>query len=105
MYHGKAPFFLTIATAILFMYVAPTLAQLPPSNCDTRERMLAYLGKKYSETPVAAGIIRNNGLLEILATNDGSTWTIIVTSPQGLSCMVASGEGWRNVKRAVDPGI
>lgn len=95
MHHGKAPFSLTIAAAVLFLYVTPTLAQLPPPNCNTRERILAHLGKKYGEAPVAAGVIRNDGLIEILTTSDGSTWTIIVTSPQNQSCLVAVGEGWR----------
>ncbi len=37
----------------------------------------------------------SGALVELLTTKDGTTWTIILTSPQGRSCLIASGEGWR----------
>ena len=39
------------------------------------------------------------GVVEILTSPDGNTWTIIVTTPQGMSCLVAAGEGWRAVEQ------
>jgi hypothetical protein len=33
--------------------------------------------------------------VEVLSTGDGETWSIIITSPKGMSCLVAAGEGWR----------
>ena len=35
------------------------------------------------------------GLVEVLTTGDGDTWTIIVSTPNVVSCMLATGEGWR----------
>ena len=55
------------------------------------------LSAKYSEGPVAVGVVTNGGVLEVLTTDTGSTWTIIVTMPNGLSCMLATGEGWQNL--------
>ena len=34
-------------------------------------------------------------LVEVLTDAKGGTWTIIVTSPEGMSCLVLSGEGWQ----------
>ena len=72
-------------------------APMPPA-CLPRADLLAHLAKKYSEAPVAAGMtIDGRGLVEVLTTGDGGTWTIIVTTPQGMSCLVAAGEGWRRL--------
>ena len=60
--------------------------------------MVGHLAKKYGEAPVAIGVTNKGGLVEVLTTSDGNTWTIIVSMPNGLSCLVAEGEGWRTMK-------
>lgn len=65
------------------------------SQCDTRESVLSQLADNYREEPVALGVTHTGGLIEVLTTKDGGTWSIIITSPQGISCLVAAGEGWR----------
>lgn len=63
-------------------------------NCGKRNLVLNYLSSKYSEQPVAMGVAANGGLIEVLTSTEGSTFTIIVTMPEGQTCMVAAGEGW-----------
>ncbi len=72
----------------------PALAQGTPAVCNSRDRLLAQLEKRYGEVPVAIGVA-DGALVELLTAKDGFTWTIILTSPKGVSCLVASGEGWR----------
>ncbi len=33
-------------------------------------------------------------MVEIYATDDGATWSMVITTPEGQSCVVASGEAW-----------
>ncbi|MGF1593023.1 MAG: hypothetical protein ACFCUW_07075 [Kiloniellaceae bacterium] len=62
------------------------------------------LQQKYKEQPVALGVTHNGGLVEVLSTGNGNTWSIIVTTPQGMSCLVAAGEGWRAMQQvAAEP--
>ena len=70
--------------------------------CLLRDDALRILKDKYSEDPVAVGLANNGGLLEILASKDGATWTILVTAPGGSTCMVSAGENWRLVPLAPD---
>ncbi len=65
------------------------------SACNPRTDVLGHLAKKYGEAPVAIGVTNKGGLVEVLTTGDGNTWTIIVSQPNGTSCMIAAGEGWR----------
>ena len=67
------------------------------SNCGQRSTVLDYLSSKYSEKPIAMGLAANGGLIEVLSSIEGSTFTIIVTMPEGETCMVAAGEGWENL--------
>ncbi len=68
------------------------------SACSPRSDVLGHLAKKYGEAPVAIGVTNKGGLLEVLTSGDGDTWTIIVSMPNGTACMVAAGEGWRTMK-------
>ncbi len=82
---------LILALAFVF-FGATASAQVP---CTQRADLVTWLAAKYKETPVALGVNREGGLVEVLSSDKGDTWTIIVTSPVGLSCVVAVGEGWR----------
>ena len=63
--------------------------------CSPRNDVVGHLANKYGGAPVAIGVTDKGGLVEVLTTGDGNTWTIIVSQPNGNSCMVAAGEGWR----------
>lgn len=60
----------------------------------SRDEVVAGLGDEYKEVPVAGGIATNGSILEVFASPDGGSWTIIVTRPDGRSSVVAEGEGW-----------
>ena len=77
----------------LHLITAPGAVAAP--QCDQRDRMAQVLQEKYKETPVALGVTAQGALVEVLTTAGGTTWSIIVTTPEGLSCLVAAGEGWR----------
>ena len=69
--------------------------QLP---CNDRDLIIARLASQFSEAPVALGLTSAGGLLEVTTTENGEEWTILITSPQGISCIVATGENWRSRK-------
>jgi poly(3-hydroxybutyrate) depolymerase len=85
-----------------FAFVASASAAQP--QCNDRDHVLELLAKKYKEAPIAAGVTNSGGLVEVLSNGRGGTWTIIVTTPQGMSCLVAAGEGWRSMEQiALEP--
>lgn len=64
-------------------------------TCDQRQRVIGHLAEKYKEATVAIGVTNGGGLVEVLSSDDGKTWTIIVSRPNGMACLLATGEGWR----------
>ncbi len=83
--------------AALPLTVQQATAQGQPQQCDKRAKVLGHLAQKYREAPIAVGVTNSGGLVEVLTTGDGNTWTIIVSNPDGMSCLVAAGEGWRKI--------
>lgn len=70
-------------------------AQAPRVPCEVRSKLVERLAATYKESSVATGLAHDGKLVEVLTNASGETWSIIVTSPQGLSCLVATGEDWR----------
>jgi hypothetical protein len=52
------------------------------------------LGERYGETRRSIGIAANNLVMEVFASDTSQSWTITVTTPQGQTCLVASGQGY-----------
>ncbi len=101
----------TIACTSLVLAAALSLAPSEGAaqvTCNPRDNVLGHLARKYQEVPVAIGVTNRGGLVEVLSTGDGKTWTIIISTPDGQSCLVAAGEGWRSVPKAAgsaDPKV
>tara|TARA_Y100000034_G_scaffold14971_1_gene15754 strand:+ start:7617 stop:8015 length:399 start_codon:yes stop_codon:yes gene_type:complete len=59
-----------------------------------RALVVQQLLEKHAEKPVGMGIAANGHIIELFTSPDGSTWTLIMTSPNGKSVMLGSGEYW-----------
>ncbi|MDF1720491.1 MAG: hypothetical protein P1U65_07445 [Minwuia sp.] len=69
--------------------------------CESRSTVLEQLSNRFSEAPVAMGLATNGSVLELLSSGEGSSWTIILTGADGISCVIATGESWQ-VRNRVD---
>ncbi|MFP7569866.1 hypothetical protein [Marivita sp. S2033] len=77
-----------LATALLLAIPHESNAQ---ETCAPRAQVLERLADIYSETRQSIGLGQNNTLLEVFASMDTGSWTITVTSPSGVTCLIASG--------------
>jgi len=69
--------------------------------CVPREAVFDKLRESYAEVPAFRGVTASGALLEVLVGPSGS-FTVFLTRPDGLTCPVATGEGWRDVPRTSD---
>jgi len=65
--------------------------------CFERAALIKHLNGKFDEAPVAAGLAANGSVLEVFTSPDGVTWTIVLTQPDGATCVMASGESWMGI--------
>ena len=84
--------FKTVTIAAMLAAVALPAAAAQTRLCAQRADLLEQLAGKYAEAPVAMGLADNGRLLEVIASEDGSTFT----TPEGLSCLMATGRSWLN---------
>jgi len=84
--------------AIVLVSLAPSLSQAQnQALCGKRSSVVAGLENKYSETPVSIGLATNGAVIEIFASQQGS-FTIMITTPSGHSCLIAAGNNWESLK-------
>lgn len=69
--------------------------------CMNRAEVLEQLSSNYAETPIALGLDKGGDVFEIFSSGDGATWTMVLTRPDGATCLVASGEAWQAIPAKV----
>ncbi|HEX5078089.1 MAG TPA: hypothetical protein VFV80_02985 [Geminicoccaceae bacterium] len=65
--------------------------------CHNATEIAKQLSSKYEEAPVAFGLQSNGNLLQVYASTEKDTWTVVSTTPNGLSCIVAAGKKWEHL--------
>lgn len=74
----------------------PQIAQSAP-QCDSREAVTALLADRYGETRRSVGIAGQSAVMELYASDDTGTWSITMTLPDGMMCLMASGSNYEVV--------
>lgn len=83
--------------------IAATLASMPANAqmvCGQHTDVISKLKNSYEEQPVGMGLSTDGGLIEIYSSENG-TWTILITRPSGVACLVAAGDSWEELKDSV----
>jgi hypothetical protein len=65
--------------------------------CHDTAEIAKQLSSKYEEAPVAFGLQSNGNLLQVYSSLEKDTWTVVSTTPNGMSCIVAAGKKWESL--------
>lgn len=80
----------------------PALAQ-DGARCASRIAIAENLAGQFGERQTAFGLSESGqSMIEVWASPETGTWTILVSLPDGQSCMVAAGVGFTAVPRGPD---
>ncbi|MBD9371316.1 hypothetical protein IB238_01510 [Rhizobium sp. ARZ01] len=84
-------------TLIFALTVQPavTVSQ-PEHNCANQSDLRSYLEEAYAEKLAAVGVVNEQTIMEIYVADTG-TFTVALTNPAGISCLVLSGQGWQSI--------
>lgn len=97
--------FFSVAAAVFSVTAIATPAAAQSNICGKRDSIVERLQDKYGETRQSMGLQQNNGVLEVFASEASGSWTILVTMPNGMTCLVAAGDAWEaNADLAKTPG-
>ncbi len=96
-----------LAFTIGFVAIMLTLKTVHanPANCAKRGELLTKLNERFGESPQTTGLTPNGHLIETYAHPSTGTWTIILTLPNGISCMLASGKAYEHINAPGGQGV
>lgn len=93
----------TFGMVALILAATPGVQQQNRS-CGPREGVVTRLAERYGETRRSIGLGARNHVVEVFASADTGTWTITVTTPNGTTCLVASGRGYESLTETLPAG-
>jgi hypothetical protein len=91
-----------LALALTAIQPGPAIAQAE-SPCAPYEIVAAALNERYHEAPVARMLSDRGFVIEILASADGTTATVLGIQASGTACVLATGSAFALVNPAAAP--
>lgn len=87
------------------IFLGTSLAAAPAvaANCADRDLVVERLQSKYDESLTAGGLQSSQSaqaLVEVWASEETGTFTVMLTSPDGRTCVVATGTDWHQYEPA-----
>lgn len=103
---GALSFLLLMVTVLLSTSVAAQgiANNGAPVVCDDRMTIVSSLSDDYQETRNSIGLANSGSVVEVFSSIDGS-WSMIVTRPDGISCLIAAGRNWESLTRKIGQKI
>lgn len=80
------------------LVLLPSLASAQQVSCNHRDAVAAYLKESWDEDRQVLALDATGAAVEIFASPETGTWTLTLTRPGGLTCLLASGHAWEWVR-------
>ncbi|MGB0507269.1 MAG: hypothetical protein ACPGGK_13835 [Pikeienuella sp.] len=93
-------FFNSVASFIIVATACGSIANAQGQQnqfCAQRTQLVKQLENSHGERQQNIGLQQNAGVIETFANTDTGTWTIFITLPSGVSCLIAAGEAFQPV--------
>ena len=90
-----------LAAALMIIVPLVAEAQMP---CAARDDIVTELAGRFKEMPEANGITPDGMLIEVFVS-EARSFTILITSARGISCIAATGENWERALRKPEVGF
>lgn len=84
-----------VGLTVALCAATPAFAQMV---CGQHKSIHKRLQDGYQESPVATGLA-TNGSVVTLYTSDKGTFTVLLTRPNGMACLMAVGESFEFIKK------
>ncbi|WP_050929165.1 hypothetical protein [Aestuariivita boseongensis] len=96
---NETVFKLTLGFGLLALAATEVSAQ--SANCAPRAMVIERLADTYGESRQSIGLGGEGQIVETFASAETGTWTITVTLPSGITCLVASGQAYETLAEAL----
>jgi hypothetical protein len=73
----------------------------PGTACADHGEVVRKLADRFGETRTGIGLHREDAVVEVFSSARTGTWTIVLTGPDGLACLLAAGQRWEQMPAPV----
>ncbi len=91
----RKPLFILAATVFAALMIAIATQAQAQFACAPRDSIIEKL-KMYGETRHGGGLAGSTAIFEIWVSEATGTWTILTTTPDGETCVMAVGDSWQD---------
>lgn len=92
------------AIAIGLLSLTPIAEAEGTQPCAARGEVVRKLEERFGETLRSIGLQQDDNLVEIYSSEQTGSWTILMTRPDGISCLIAAGRLWEETGAPARPG-
>ncbi len=78
------------------LLIAPGTGHTQP-QCAAHQTVADQLATQFGEAKRSMGLASNATVMELYASSDTGTWTMTITLPDGMTCLVAAGDNFETV--------
>ena len=93
---AKIGLFSTLVILLLASHVMAAHV-IPPGMCNSREALLSWLYHVYREAPVVSALTINGYHFEVIRSEGGETYSVLLTPPGQETCYIGGGTNWRDI--------
>lgn len=63
--------------------------------CGTYDELRGFLRERFDERPTSVGLADDGTVMQVFASEDAGTWTMVSVDRQGHACVLATGQAWQ----------
>lgn len=93
----------TFCAALCALAATGGTASAQSYNCAPRDDVVGRLSEQFGEARQSIGMTSGNRVVEMYASPDTGTWTITMTLPTGITCIIGAGQAWERLDEEATP--
>lgn len=93
-----------MATLSAALIAVPFSNAQASAKCGPRKAIIKVLESVYSEGRVAVGLSASSTQAYEIFVSDKGTWTLMMTTTAGATCIMAAGHNWEKVDESIKTG-
>ena len=96
-------FALSLGFGGIIFAVQTVHAQTAPP-CTPRGAVIETLSSRYGESRQSIAMSADNLVVEVYASAETGSWSLVITRPDGISCLAVTGNGYETMAEAIAQG-
>lgn len=89
-----------LAATLTLTAAAPSVAT---TTCGDHKDFVNTLAVKFQEHRLGLGLVDQSHVVELFVSKKG-TWTMLLTTPAGKTCVLATGQDWQSAQQPKGEG-